>query len=130
MKLLDNADTRDYLNNVYLDSSGQPSTLDQIGSPSTIDGHLNFPTQTGGKSTIWDPYYGLVKDTFSSWWPVNQFIDGITSLFSGSPIYETGSVGRAITLLNAADPSDNRSLVKVDGGAHSDCYECAEHGRC
>lgn len=116
MKLLDNADTRDYLNNVYLDSSGQPSTLDQIGSPSTIDGHPNFPTQTGGKSTIWDPYYGLVKDTFSSWWPVNQFIDGITSLFSGSPIYETGSVGRAITLLNAADPSDNRSLVKVDGG--------------
>lgn len=58
---------------------------------------------------------GLINDTFSSWGIVGMFIKLITSIFSGSPVYGTGSVGRAIALLNAADPSSNRVLVKATG---------------
>lgn len=115
MQLLNgSSDYLDYLHNIYL-KNGSPSNLDKIGTPQTVskDGvtQPNFVTQTGGKNTIWDPFYGIINESFSGIF--GGIMSGITSIYSGSPVYEAGSVGRAIALLNAADESDNRPMVKI-----------------
>jgi hypothetical protein len=119
MKLLNgSADYLDYLHNVYLDSQGKESQLDEIGDPQTVGSgdsiQPNFITQNNGKNTIWDPFYGMINESFSNVPFVGTALKLVTSAFSGSPVYEAGSVGRAIALLNASDQSDNRPMVKID----------------
>ncbi|QEU47770.1 hypothetical protein FMM01_10910 [Schleiferilactobacillus harbinensis] len=123
------ADYLDYLHNVYL-SSGTPSTLDKLNSPDTIGSgssiQPNFQEQTGGNNTVWDPFRGLAYDSLiDSWgsgWPASSIIKVITGALTPSLVYNAGSVGRAISLLNAADASGNRQLTHVTGANWTDLF--------
>ncbi|KRL08419.1 hypothetical protein FD09_GL001649 [Schleiferilactobacillus perolens DSM 12744] len=110
------ADYLDYLHNVFLPDGKTLTNLDNLGNPITIgsgdDIQPNFVQQTGGKNFVWDPFRslanGVLKDLMPDW-----LADFITGGLVPSLVYDVGNVGRTISLLNAANPSDNRPLVKL-----------------
>ncbi|MFT8337798.1 hypothetical protein [Schleiferilactobacillus harbinensis] len=105
------ADYLDYLHNRYIDN-GIAHPLDNLeadGDTDTVGSGENiqpkFVIETGGKNTVWDPFYGLAYE-----WG-GLILGWIAGIFSSSPVYATGNVGRTLSLLNAADPSSNRAIV-------------------
>jgi hypothetical protein len=105
------ADYLDYLHNRYIDGDvARPlDNLTADGDTDTTGSGDNvqpqFISQSGGKGTVWDPFYGIVHETGGA------LLSWVASWFSSSPIYETGNIGRTLTLLNAADPTTDRAIV-------------------
>ncbi|ERL65154.1 hypothetical protein [Schleiferilactobacillus shenzhenensis] len=115
------ADYLDYLHNRYIEG-GQAKTLDNLtasGDTDTTGSGTNiqpqFIAQSGGKDTVWDPFYGLVNQYLEGIPLLGPFMAWITSWFSSSPVYLTGNVGRTVALLNAAYHSADRGLTSNSG---------------
>lgn len=141
-----NSDYIDYLHNRMLvdDGSGHAKEADPLdklnGDDNTGYSDNNTTTdsngvtqprfiqqgQTGKNETVWDPYAGLIDDFFGDlswkflWWtiPYGQLLSYIFSGQSTSPVYESGSTGRTIALLNASAAADDRGMTSkpTDGG--------------
>lgn len=114
------SDYADYLNNRRIANSTSAYTLDKVdnGQQSTnLDNSAlttgsgagiqpNFPINTGdkdgwfgAKATIWDPFGGLARE------------HGLTIFSSASPVFDTGDIGRMISLINGSDPSSSRPMA-------------------
>lgn len=115
------ADYLDYLHNRSivngvtkpLDNLTADGDTDVTGSGDNIQ--PQFQSQGKGKQTAWDPFYGLIDQTFKDFSLLGPIIKYLTSWFSSSPIFLTGNIGRTLTLLNAANPSLNRKMTSNEG---------------